>query len=249
MRKVFSICAVIGLIYGVSSAFADGRNAFLDSQSPVLNNIKAQTSIREVCYRSYCADVLPVLREPVSVGEHLTKEGILSARHHSRKEFQFHPEMSLPPEARAELSDYRGSGYDRGHMSPWADAADPDSFSLANIVPQNPDNNRHLWAHIEGAVRAMAIRAGEVYVVTGPIFGQHISMMNGRVAIPEGLYKAVYIPSMGKGAAYVVGNVEGNAYRVVSLAELNDMTHMKVFPSLSTEEEKEKVDLLPPRGE
>ncbi len=45
-----------------------------------------------------------------------------------------------------------------------------ESFTLANMVPQNPANNRHLWAHIEEAVRRIGLRATGTYVVTGPLF-------------------------------------------------------------------------------
>ena len=41
------------------------------------------------------------------------------------------------------------------------------SFSLANMVPQAPVNNRKAWASIEKATRKYVMRAsGDVYVVT-----------------------------------------------------------------------------------
>ena len=42
------------------------------------------------------------------------------------------------------------------------------SFSLANIVPQAPMNNRKAWAGIERATRKYVMRAaGDVFVITG----------------------------------------------------------------------------------
>ena len=45
-----------------------------------------------------------------------------------------------------------------------------ESFTLANMVPQDADNNRHVWAGIENAVRSMVKKEGDLYVITGPAF-------------------------------------------------------------------------------
>ena len=46
------------------------------------------------------------------------------------------------------------------------------SFSLANIVPQAPMNNRKAWAGIERATRKYVMRAaGDVFVITGSVKG------------------------------------------------------------------------------
>jgi hypothetical protein len=45
------------------------------------------------------------------------------------------------------------------------------SFSLANMTPQAPKNNREAWSSIESATRKYAMRAkGDVYVISGPVF-------------------------------------------------------------------------------
>ncbi len=95
--------------------------------------------------------------------EHLTAASLVSARETARRG-RFHADRRLPYEDQAQLDDYRGSGYDRGHMTPSGDMPDPraqqQSFSLANIVPQAAVLNRGVWAGIETAVRDLAVRQG-----------------------------------------------------------------------------------------
>jgi DNA/RNA endonuclease G (NUC1) len=57
---------------------------------------------------------------------------------------------------------------------PSGDMPDPhaqqQSFSLANIVHQAPTLNDGVWEGIENAVRQLATRHGELYVVSRPAF-------------------------------------------------------------------------------
>ncbi len=83
----------------------------------------------------------------------------------------------------------------------------PNSFSLANMVPQDPCNNEVLWEGIELAVRDLTLSEGEVFVVTGPVFrGAELRILNGRVLIPTHLYKAIYVPSRNIAGAYFAPN-------------------------------------------
>ena len=138
-------------------------------------------------------------------------------------------------------------------MSPSADMANPqaqhDSFTLANMVPQNQENNRGIWAHIEGATRNLAKDRGEIYVVTGPIFiGSNIQRIGGRVLIPSKLYKAIYDPSSGFAGAYIVDNASGNNYKVISIAELEQLSGVKLFPKLSATAKQNAMRLPEPSG-
>jgi len=72
---------------------------------------------------------------------------------------QFHPDKSIPSAERAELRNYARSGYDRGHVAPSADMFDMqsqhESFSLANMVPQEPSVNRRIWGAVELTTRKL----------------------------------------------------------------------------------------------
>src|SRR5690606_31134956 len=121
----------------------------------------------------------------------------------------------LPSAERAQLEDYRGSGYDRGHMAPAADMpnaqAIAQSFSLANMVPQAPQNNRKTWVGIERATRQYVMRAkGDDHVFTGPVFlGNQVSTIgNGRVMVPTHLFKLVYDPNTNRAWAHWVENTD-----------------------------------------
>lgn len=166
------------------------------------------------------------------VGEHLTHAHLDDAREQVRTN-KFFEDPSLPPGEGATLADYKRSGFDRGHMSPagdrWNDEAMAQSFTLANIVPQDRENNQHLWAHIESAVRKLAIRHGDAYVVTGPLFaGQTLRTIGAtRVFVPTRLFKVVYVPAANEAFAIVVDNVSTNRYDIKTVHELEAMSGMR----------------------
>ena len=115
----------------------------------------------------------------------------------------FRPDTSIPSGARSELSDYRGSGFDRGHMAPAADMnrsenVMSESFVLSNMAPQvGAGFNRGIWRSLESAVRGWVQQRGTLTVITGPIFDVDNSRVtyrvigNNNVAVPTGFYKIV----------------------------------------------------------
>ena len=123
------------------------------------------------------------------------------------------------------------------HMTPSGDMPDgraqEQSFSLANMVPQAPKLNRGVWERIESAVRRLARREGELYVVTGPVFeGANLQALQGRVLVPTSTYKAVYDPAAGTAGAYVCTNTNEPECRVISVAELARLTGIDPFPAV-----------------
>lgn len=89
----------------------------------------------------------------------------------------FRPDFRVPKSFRADLSDYRRSGFDRGHLVASADLNDEnlqnsETFLLSNMSPQTPAFNRRKWRMLESAVRELDLKVDvlETYVITGPIF-------------------------------------------------------------------------------
>ena len=91
----------------------------------------------------------------------------------------------------ATLADYKGSGYDRGHLAPaadmkWSATAMSESFYMSNMSPQRPGFNRGIWKRLEQLVRTWAVEYEEIHVVTGPVLkGSFKSIGPNQVSVPE----------------------------------------------------------------
>ena len=217
---------------------------FAEQKAPIITKPALQTKTIGLCFEAFAVMHSGVSRTPLWSAEYLTRASLRAAREVQRED-NFHAEVSLPQEDQAQLSDYAHSGFDRGHMSPAADMptvqSQIDSFSLANIVPQN-------WAAIESATRHIVQQRGELYVITGPLFeGEQINRINNRVFIPTHIFKAVYDPQTKEAAAWLAPNVEGNAYQVMSVAELEKRIHINLFPAIPDSVKSRTMALPEPR--
>ena len=135
--------------------------------------------------------------------------------HVRRDGAEFLPDPQLPGRMRVTTDDYRGSGYDRGHMCPAADnryeaRAMTECFYMSNICPQDHALNAGAWATLEKACRRWAVQEGAVYVVCGPLFGPDPDTIGRehRVAVPDGFFKCVL--SLRPGAEKAIGFIYRN---------------------------------------
>jgi endonuclease G len=123
-----------------------------------------------------------------------------------------------------------------------------ESFSLANMVPQEPSVNRGVWSKIESGVRRLVKTTGELYVITGPIFqGGKLQRVGGAVMVPTAMFKAIYDPRKGEAGAYIVENVEGATPQVVSIAETEKLSGIRLFPSLDAQTRSRAMRLPLPK--
>lgn len=223
---------------------------FADGEAPEITDPKLAANTVALCFEAYAVMHSGVSRTPLWSAERLDRVRIAEARAMKRRD-AFHPEPRLAPGQRAELRDYSRSGFDRGHLSPSGDMPDEtsqrESFSLANIIPQNANNNQNLWAGIEERTREMALRRGEIYVITGPMFeGESLERINGRVLVPTHIFKAVYDPARKQAGAYIVRNAPGPGYETVSIAYLEKRSGIQLFPRMPDVVRQREMDLPAP---
>lgn len=127
----------------------------------------------------------------------------------------FAPDLSLPKGKRAELNDYRKSGYDQGHMVSNADLsfneiAQKESFLLSNMSPQLPGLNRGVWKQLEVATRAWAYTLDtNVTVYAGNIWNENSKTIGeNKVKVPDYLYKIIIFNKTNQSIAFLFPNRE-----------------------------------------
>lgn len=151
----------------------------------------------------------------------------------------------------AQLEDYKGSGYDRGHMCPagdmkWSREGMEACFKLTNMCPQARSLNNGAWRLLEEKCREWAINDSAIVIICGPIFSEKPSKVigNNEIAVPESFFKVVLSPFSQpmKGIGFIMPNgyVEGGLqYSAVSIDDVEKATGYDFFSSLPDDLEDE----------
>ncbi len=248
---------IIATVLSISSAYADDftqcSQSFYGGVYPEFSNTKLSNNTQALCMDGFAVMYSGVSRTPLWSVEYLTRKRLQQAKEIDRED-SFHEESQLPQSMRAQLSDYSGSGYDRGHLAPNGDMANRsqqyDSFSLANIAPQSPRNNRYIWRNIESATRYLTQQYGEVYTVTGVAFtDKKAKQLAGRVLVPSHFFKAVYIPASNQAGVYYAPNDESERIEIISIDELTAKIGIDVLPVLDAKTKAQALDLPLKAGE
>lgn len=249
--------AILLVATGITQAHADDltqcSQSFYGGVYPEFTNTKLKKDTQALCMDGFAVMYSGVSRTPLWSAEYLDRTRLQQAKQIDRED-SFHEESKLPESARASLSDYSGSGYDRGHLAPNADMANRsqqyDSFSLANIAPQSPRNNRYIWRNIESATRYLTQQYGEVYTITGVAFtDKKTKQLANRVLVPSYFFKAVYIPATNQAGVYYAPNDESERIDVISIDELTTEVGIDVLPMLDNQSKSQAFDLPLKAGE
>ena len=140
----------------------------------------------------------------------------------------------------ASLSDYSGSGYDRGHLCPAADmtlnkTSMSESFYLSNMSPQLAGFNRGIWSTLEAQVRKWALVYSKLYVVSGPIFKDDISSIGANQVTVPGYYYKVLFDGKDKMIGFILPNASSSKSLIqfiVNVDKIEEETGIDFFSGL-----------------
>ena len=215
------------------------HEGLLDGREPQATpQIASRSDYTVLCNTQYVNASLGATKTGFWSAWRLSREGIERSRG-IRREDSFRPDDRLPTSYQPSLEDYRGSGLDRGHIFPNGDGysseSRAESFVLSNVFPQSAAHNQGMWNELEQRTRKLALRHGEIYVVTGVAFiGEKVVQIGHTgLYIPPYVYKAVYIPAQHKASACLSVNAAAGSCRWVSIKELTQLTGTNPFPSLN----------------
>lgn len=196
---------------------------------------------RSLCYDSFAILHSGESKTAVFVAEKLSRTSVEDAD--EKRTDKFFSDARLRSSEWATLDDYKGSGFDRGHLAPAGDMptaqAMAQSFSLANMVPQASKHNQGEWrTSVEVATKKYAARAsGDVYVITGPVFfpsiAQSPSIGRNQVRVPKYLFKLIYDQDRNKAwAHWHLNDNKTRASQPISYSELVRRTGIEFLPGL-----------------
>ena len=148
----------------------------------------------------------------------------------------------------ANNKDYKGSGYDRGHLAPASDMGYSkitmaESFYYSNMSPQLPGFNRGVWKSLEELVRTWAIENNNVYIATGGVLTSGLPTIGAnKVAVPNYYYKVIldYTEPSVKGIGFILPNNSSSEPLqsfAVSIDSIEKLTGIDFYSNLPDDQE------------
>lgn len=203
---LLTACSAL-LIYGVTALARDRRDRHDGTQQPVtdtrmptsaqLQIVKGNPSDDRIMieYTGFTVAFNPVSHIPDYVAWELTPDK--AAGTVRRGNFSIDPDII----GSADPSDYRATGFDRGHLAPagdmkWSREAMNDCFRMTNIAPQTSYLNQRPWNNLEKTTRRRTAVDSLQIIIAGPVPGEPPLGFIGpnRVAIPARYFKVILAP-------------------------------------------------------
>jgi len=173
------------------------------------SNLGLPKADQVLCREGYVVGYSYAHKQPVYTVSHYSR---WSVSQFLKRSNDFREDKDVPAPYRSTIDDYRGSGYDRGHLAPnaaldWSKNAMSESFLLSNISPQRPGFNRSGNKNLEKDIRLCAKQKKRLQVITGPIYskGREVKKIGNGVSVPHGYFKIVFTKNATTGKAEAFG--------------------------------------------
>ncbi len=175
----------------------------------------------------------------------------------NKREDNFRPDPGVATGS-AVPEDYRGSGYDRGHLAPVADFKSSakwmdETFFMSNMSPQLHEFNAGIWEKLESKTRGWARHNKTIFVVSGAILRDGLPTIGryNKVAVPEMYYKVILdIREPERKAIGFIFRNEGTRKPLESFAlsvdEVERQTGLDFFPKLPDDLENQLESQVAP---
>ena len=226
------------VVYEYDEEAPEGKILF--AGAPLRINNRAPADIKILDRGEFLVGWSPSLRRPVWSAYHVRRESRFPDG--SRPKFQRDRNAENCPEANA----YKGSGYDRGHMTPnhaiisrYGEEARRLTFLMSNIAPQTPALNRGPWRDLEHRIAELwTARYGEIWVIVGAITTSPATRLPSNVEVPESYYQIVVAQegmSVRALAVIIPQNVAWDAYParyLTTIDEVEELTGLNFLPDL-----------------
>lgn len=140
-------------------------------------------------------------------------------------------------------TDYRRSGYNRGHLVPAADmklnhTSMSETFYMTNISPQNPKFNSGVWNALEGYIRNQVLTLGAAIIITAPVLIDNLKYhkISKAITVPHHYYKIAYFYQSQIMKAYLIPNQPALGQKFsefqVTVDEIEDLTQIDFFTEI-----------------
>lgn len=256
-KHIALIVLLLGAVVAVAVGFDTGNHGSSPAQMAAEGDLAGTPSAEqltrvvvppgtdavELSYEGFEVNFNPSMHQPNYAAWVLEPEEIDGP--FSRKDVSFAPDSRV--EGCATLADYKGSGFDRGHMAPaadmkWSRKAMADCHYLTNMCPQDNRLNAGAWATVETNARKWARKHGPLVIVAGPVLTDRLTRTIGKthIPVPDRFFKVILAPEANPpmGLAFIMPNgyVEGGAQStVVSIDQVEAITGYDFFSDLPDE--------------
>jgi len=153
-------------------------------------------------------------KHPILVA-YKVKASTVDKNNYTRKYLSFKTDKKLPIICRSYPSDYRNTGYDRGHNAPNSSfdyniTTQKQTFLMSNVTPQARKLNRCFWSNLEEFVRYEARKHKEVEVITGSCVPTNKWIGKHKVNVPKYWFKIIYWKNIGQPIVVIMENNDSN---------------------------------------